>query len=253
MIQRRVQQNFQRGFHTYNDTAYMQKHIAAKLARLFAQTAKTPHFKNALEIGCGTGFLTQELVPNLSVDHWTMNDLVTDSQAHIAPMLGTHQWDFLAGAIETQHLPHSYDLITSASVFQWVNNTKTLLAKLSDNLTSGGWMIISSFGTQHFQELQSLTSKPQTMQYLDPSDWRTVLPDNLTPHHISQDIQTAKFSTVRKLLMHLRNTGVNANAQHHWSRQKLADFEQAYARRFSDPDGNICLTYAPVYVIAQKQ
>lgn len=253
MIQRRVQQNFQRGFRTYNDTAYMQKHIAAKLACLFAQTAKTPHFKNALEIGCGTGFLTQELVPNLSVDHWTMNDLVTDSQAHIAPILDAHPWDFLAGSIETQQLTRSYDLIASASVFQWVSDTKTLLEKLSKNLRSGGWMIISSFGTQHFHELQSQTNSLQNMQYLDPSDWRTVLPDTLTPHHVCQEIKTAKFSTVRELLMHLRNTGVNANAQQRWSRQKLADFEQDYARRFSDSDGNICLTYAPVYVIAQKQ
>lgn len=251
--QRRVQQNFQRGFRKYNDNAYVQKHIAARLVDLFAQTTNPPHFQNALEIGCGTGFLTQELVQRLSVDHWTINDLVTDSKAHIAPILNTGTWDFLPGAIETKQLPETYALIASASVLQWISDTPSLLRKLSDSLAPGGWLILSSFGSEHFREIQAFDTKPRTMSYFDSNDWQALLPDDLVPKLIDQDVQVAKFSTVRKLLMHLRNTGVNANAQRQWSRQSLAAFEQEYTRRFSDQDQKVCLTYAPVYIIAQKQ
>ena len=251
--QRRVQQKFQRGFRKYNDNAYVQKHIAARLVDLFAQISNPPHFQNALEIGCGTGFLTQELAQRLSVDHWTINDLVTDSKAHIAPILNTSAWDFLPGAIETKQLSGNYDLIASASVFQWIADTQALLKKLSDSLAPGGWLILSSFGPEHFRELQAFDTKPHTMSYFDSTDWQALLPDDLVPKLINQDVQVAKFSTVRKLLMHLRNTGVNANAQRQWSRQSLAAFEQEYTHRFSDQDQKVCLTYAPVYIIAQKQ
>ena len=250
--QHRVQQNFQRGFRKYNDNAYVQKHIATSLIDFFAQTTNPPHFHNALEIGCGTGFLTQELVQRLSVDHWTINDLVTESKAHITPILNTSAWDFLPGAIESKHLPGNYDLIASASVFQWIADTPSLLKKLSDSLAPGGWLIFSSFGPEHFRELQAFGTKPCTMSYFDSNGWHALLPNDLVPKLIEQDIQVAKFSTVHKLLMHLRNTGVNANAERQWSRQSLAAFEQEYTHRFSDQDQNIFLTYAPVYIIAQK-
>jgi len=251
--QRRVQQNFQRGFSQYNDNAYVQKHIAARLVDFFAQVSPPPRFHDVLEIGCGTGFLTQELVQRFSVDHWTINDLVADSKAHITPILNASAWDFLPGAIEEKQLPGNYDLIASASVFQWIADTPSLLRKLSDSLSPGGWLVFSSFGSEHFREIQTFDTTPHTMSYFDSTDWQALLPDDLTPKLIEQDIQVAKFSTVRKLLMHLRNTGVNANAQRQWSRQKLTAFEREYTHLFSDQDQKICLTYAPVYIIAQKQ
>ena len=250
--QRRVQQNFQRGFRKYNDNAYMQKHIAARLVDLFSQTTNLPHFHSVLEIGCGTGFLTQELVQRLSVDHWSINDLVYESRAHIAPIFKTSAWEFLPGAIETKQLPRKYDLIASASAIQWIADTPTLLKRLSDSLTPGGWLILSSFGPEHFQEIRTFDTKPCPMSYFDNDNWRALLSTDFKPVLIDQGIQVAKFDSVRKLLMHLRNTGVNANAQHQWSRQRLAAFELEYARRFSDQDQKVCLTYAPVYIIAQK-
>ena len=170
-----------------------------------------------------------------------------------APILNSSTWEFLQGAIETKQLPRKYDLIASASAIQWIADTPDLLKRLSDSLNPGGWLILSSFGPEHFQELQALDKKPCPMSYFDSDGWRTLLSTDFKPVHIDQDIQVVKFGGVRKLLMHLRNTGVNANAQHQWSRQRLAAFELEYARRFSDQDQKVCLTYAPVYIIAQKR
>lgn len=251
--QRRIQQNFKRGFGQYNDNAYMQKHIANTLVDLFAQSTNRRHFQNALEIGCGTGFLTQGLVPRLCVDHWTINDLVEDSKTHITPILTTANWDFLPGAIETKQLPGNYNLIVSASVFQWIEDTPNLLKKLSDNLAPGGWLVFSSFAQKHFHELRSFDRKPTTMSYFNNNEIHALLPNDLALKHIEQETHIVKFNSVRDLLMHLRNTGVNAKSQQQWSRQRLATFEQKYSDRFSDQEKKICLSYAPIYVIAQKQ
>lgn len=252
--QRRVQQHFQRGFRNYNDHAHVQAHIATHLAELFVQAVGTHRFHRALEIGCGTGFLTQELVSRISVDHWTLNDLVSDCKTQIAPILSASNstWDFLSGAIEAVPLPIKYDLIVSASTIQWVADTPALLKRLSDRLTPGGWLVLSSFAPDHFCELEAFGAGARKMSYFDSSDWHDLLPDNLVPKYIGQDVQTAKFASVRDMLVHLRNTGVNANAQHNWSRQNLAAFELDYASEFSDQDQKVQLTYAPVYIIAQK-
>ncbi|MEE9389133.1 MAG: methyltransferase domain-containing protein [Paracoccaceae bacterium] len=250
--QHRVQQSFQRGFRKYNENAYVQKQIAARLVDLFTQNTSTPHFHSALEIGCGTGFLTQELVQQLSVDRWSINDLLSDSKDLIAPLLNASTWDFLPGAIETKELAGNYDLIASASTLQWIADTAGLLQKLSDNLVPGGWLALSSFGPKHFHELNMFDNNSHSMSYFNCTDWRSLLPKSLVPKYIGQDIHLAKFNTVQKLLMHLRNTGVNANTGHQWSRQSLATFEQEYTHRFSDQDQKVCLTYNPVYIIAQK-
>lgn len=252
--QRRIQQNFQRGFDTYNDNAHMQQKIAVRLLELFKRVCKTRQFNHVLEIGCGTGFLTQELAQGLSVNHWTINDLVPDCETQIAPILRSRKctWDFLSGPIENAILPAKCDLITSASAIQWVPDTTALLEHLSDSLLPGGWLVLSSFAPDHFHQLQSFGPDQNAMSYHDNNAWRDLLPNTLTLKYIGQETLTAKFPTVRDMLVHLRNTGVNAKTHQHWSRQDLIDFEQEYAQRFSNPDHSIPLTYAPVYIVAQK-
>lgn len=251
--QHRVEQNFKRGFAHYNDNAYVQKHIANRLMDLFAQSTDLQHFPRALEIGCGTGFLTQALLQRLQVDHWSINDLVADSQVHISPLMDKHSWDFITGAIEKKTLSGNYNLIASASVFQWIEDTEKLLQKLSDNLASGGYLVFSSFSKTHFQELQAFDAKPSRMSYYDSDEIASLLPEGLVLKHIEQETHLARFDNVRKLLMHLRHTGVNANAQQQqWSRQRLATFEKHYREQFCDNNGQVYLSYAPIYVIAQK-
>lgn len=251
--QRRVEQNFKRGFAHYNDNAYVQKHIASHLLDVFAQTSPAQHFPRALEIGCGTGFLTQELVTRLDIDHWTINDLVASSKLHIKPLLHSASWEFISGAIEKKPLPGNYSLIASSSVFQWIEELPKLLQTLSDNLAPGGSLVFSSFTKKHFHELRAFDAKPGRMSYYDSDELASLLPNDLVLKHIEQETHLATFDSVRKLLMHLRHTGVNANAQKlQWSRQRLATFEKQYQDQFADQDGKVGLTYAPVYVIAQK-
>lgn len=249
----RIRRSFQRGFQTYHSAAKIQKDIANKLAEYFVQTAQVKHLANLLEVGCGTGFLTRALLQNLSVEHWTQNDLVPESEAHVAPLLCDRSWEFLPGAIETLELPQNFDLITSASAIQWIPDTPALIKRLSASLNPGGWLVLSSFAPAHFKELQALGVGAQKMSYHDKAHWQELLPADVVPKLIVQERQTARFPTIRDVLLHLRSTGVNANSQQQWSRLKLAEFERDYRYQFSDQNQNLCLTYAPIYIIGQKK
>ncbi|OUS06241.1 malonyl-[acyl-carrier protein] O-methyltransferase BioC [Rhodobacterales bacterium 52_120_T64] len=253
--QSRIQRNFHRGFSKYSESAYVQAQIASRLVDIFAKTANTHRFDTALEIGCGTGFLTKQLFERFEVGHYTLNDLVPSSKTHITNLSNAeaNSWGFVSGAIETVSLVDKFDLIASASAIQWVSDTPALLRNLANRLKPNGWLMLSSFTPQHFGELKALGTSAQEMSYFCAKEWEKLLPADLKPISISQGLLTAKFCSPREMLVHLRNTGVNANSKNHWSRKNLIDFEQEYAKRFSDADGNVRLTYAPVYIIAQKK
>lgn len=248
----RIEQNFRRGFTSYDSHATCQKEIAARLASLFLRKSGVTAVENLLEIGCGTGFLTRAFAQSLSADHRVLNDLVPESREYLARLPDLGSWEFLSGSVETTPLPGQFDLITSASALQWVSDTPALLNRLCDHLNPGGWLAISSFGPDHFHELSKFHSQPYKMAYFGPDEWRAMLPEGMEARHIVQHHNTDWFETPLNLLKHLRKTGVNGNAQQQWSRKDLMRFSQEYTGRYGSEDGVVPLTWAPVYIIAQK-
>ena len=157
---------------------------------------------------------------------------------------------FLPGPIEHCALPCDLDLIASASTVQWVADMPALLRRLSRHLRPGGWLMISGFARSHFHELAALGSQAAA-RYADARDWPSFMPPGLHLKSVHQETDVMRFACLRDLLLHLRSTGVNGRAGDVWSRAKLAGFEADYRRRFAE-NGQLRLTYAPVYVIARK-
>ncbi|WP_157946813.1 malonyl-ACP O-methyltransferase BioC [Thalassobius sp. I31.1] len=248
----RVEQSFRRGFASYDSHASCQKEIASKLAALFVQNSGVIAVENLLEIGCGTGFLTRTFAQSLSADHRVLNDLVPESREYLDRLPDLGRWDFLPGSVEATPLPGQFDLITSASALQWVNDTPALLQRLCDHLNPGGWLAISSFGSDHFRELRAFHDQPCDMAYFNPGEWQAMLPEGMKACHIAQDHHTDWFERPLDLLKHLRKTGVNGNARQQWSRRDLMRFSQDYKRQYGAENGDVPLTWVPVYVIAQK-
>ena len=250
----KIRQSFKRSLSGYHQSATVQAEIAKTLIDHFLATSIRDNFSHVFEFGCSTGHLSEQLLSRLSINEFTTNDLIEESEQHIASLLDDApcNWRFEAGAIEQMNLPENLDLIASSSTIQWVFDTRALLGKLTHALAPGGWLMLSAFGERHFKELQILSSKAKAPSYINAEDWPSLIPHNLTIKLIREEEKRIHFKTARLMLSHLRQTGVNGNAGQPWSRQKLRDFETDYEARFKDDDG-IYLTYAPVYFIAQKQ
>ena len=253
VLQDRVQHSFRRGLATYHAAAVAQAQIAGMVMDALQAAGAPDAFGRVLEFGCGTGHLTAQILQRLAVDHLTLNDLVADCATALHPVLQGHmtQAAFLAGAIETLALPKGLDLVASASTVQWVQDPAALIARLSAHLAPGGWLAISGYGRGHFAELQGVGAQAMAPSYLDPRDWRAVLPDDLRVHSLEQHSLCVPFPDAISLLRHLRRTGVNAGAGRHWTRARLAEFDTRL-RADQPVGGQLCLTYCPVIVIAQK-
>lgn len=248
----RVRQSFGRGLVSYHQAATVQAQIADDLAALLGAHRGDGPLARALEFGCGTGHLTRALTKRFAIADLTLNDLVPDCANHVRATMPAGQKNaFCSGPIETLEVGAGFGLIASASVVQWIPDQRALLQNLSDRLAPGGWLALSSFGTAQFAELQALGSAACAPGYRDAGDWQVVLPEGVELVIARQDPIRLYFNSARAVLRHLRETGVNGNAQGGWTRARLADFERQYAAQFGTDQG-LPLTYDAVWIVARK-
>ena len=121
---------FTRALSSYDNHADAQHRISRKLASLLPHQANI-RYKRMLEIGCGTGGFTGVLKQQCHIDEWILNDLCEDCQEKIEQLFPGSPPRFIAGDAETLSFPGKFDLIASASVFQWMKEPETFLHKLS--------------------------------------------------------------------------------------------------------------------------
>lgn len=246
----RIHHSFRRGLPSYHAAAVAQARIAALLVTALAAHAPT-QISRAFEFGCGTGHLTAQLLQRFTIQHLTLNDLVAESADTLHQLLQGHSATFQPGPIETLPIPADLMLIASASTVQWVANPAALVARLANHLAPGGWLALSGFARGHFAELRGLGSQAKAPSYLDPQDWRAILPPGLEILTLAQHDIQVQFDDALSLLRHLRFTGVNASSHRHWTRATLADFTQRlHSSQKHMPQ--LTLTYCPVLMVAQK-
>jgi malonyl-CoA O-methyltransferase len=258
----KIQQSFQRSLVTYDQHAYVQKNIAESLQGfLLSELSKqndSLQFEHVLEIGCGTGFFSKQLVECIDAKCWTFNDLVGDCECVLSDYLssskGKKNWRFLAGDIESIVLPEGLDLVCSASTLQWVRDTPELLNRLPEKMIAKSWLALSSFGPNHFLELRNIQNQLDqdfmSLNYLNEDEWRRQLTEHYDIKLIKTQLQVEWFNTVEDVLKHLRKTGVNGNARQQWSQSRMKEFQATYEKEYAK-DGKIPLSYEPVYVIAR--
>lgn len=143
---------------TYDCAAPIQHGVAERLSIEASQYI--PHGAHILEIGCGTGALTQSIARIIQPSSLTINDIspemvdkaqkcvmstMADSQRHI---------ESLVGDAEQIAWPEA-DAIVSSSAVQWFKNPLFFITKAKSALTKGGVVAIATYGPMTFNELRS--------------------------------------------------------------------------------------------------
>lgn len=254
--QSKVLQSFQRALSSYDKEAIVQKSCATKLADYLKESDTPPVLERVFEFGCGTGFLTHQILDQFKVGHYIVNDLIEECEPFITvPSIDHSNSEFVAGDIDQIELPSSCDLICSSSCIQWSTDQNKLLDRITFALKEQGSLAISSFSNGHFKELESAKKSSlssEALNYWSNQDWQNYLHPSYDTQLIETHEVTLWFESVRELLLHLRLTGVNGNAGQSWNQQSLLEFEERYRREF-ELDGKVPLSYRPIYIIARKK
>ncbi len=232
---------FAKSLETYNDNAKVQRIMANKLLT-YLDCSK---YNKILEIGCGTGLLTELCVNKLKFQKYTANDIVPECKNYITQILP--QTEFLAGDIEEciNKLDENYDLIISNAAFQWLNKFYPTVKLLVSKLTTNGILLFSTFGDRNFKEIFQITHKK--LPYYSKDTLCNILSE-FKPI-IEEETCVLNFQTAHDILKHLKLTGVNAIEPVSWTKSDIVKFEKEYQKTCPTAP---TLTYNPIYIKIYK-
>lgn len=245
----KVARHFTKARSTYGGEAVMQQAIARSLmARFNAIFGKGPIVGNVIEAGCGVdGILTRSWIdrtdPRAKLLLWDIADVTVDVSA---PNMTFERCD---AEVRMKRQPSgSARFIFSSSTVQWFNSPRDFLKECARVLVPGGYMVISSFTQNNFKEIRSVTGNG--LQLPTVKDWRGMVPLGMEVLECVEEERRLSFESPRRVLEHLRDTGVNGvrygTPAHTLARRLLNDYPA------DEESGNYTLTYAPVYIIARK-
>lgn len=244
-----VRTRFERGLKSYSESAAVQRHMAEKLIALLSCRNPAPFYSRILEIGAGTGLLTEIIDRQLDWNERVVLDLVAGCAEYHA---GRRNTVFLAGDAEQADWgAEPFDLILSNAAFQWFADLDAFAGKLRSSLPSGGWLAFTSFGPDNLKELTCLTGRSLT--YLPAQQLKNLLEKRgFSVQECLEEKQTQSFDDPLDILRHFRRTGVSASAgaAQRWTRRRLDVFCAEYRRRFSSGP-KVILTWNPIYMVAK--
>lgn len=145
-----IQDAFGTAAKTYEQQAPVQK-WTAELLRQYVESLDLGEVQTILEIGCGTGFLTRELMDLFPNAKWTVTDLSVE-------MLETcrqnvpYEAEFRQMDGEFPSIEGKFDLIISSLAMQWFADLEGGIQRLANLLTPAGHMVFTTLGQQSFCE-----------------------------------------------------------------------------------------------------
>ncbi|WP_120495946.1 methyltransferase domain-containing protein [Kiloniella sp. EL199] len=166
-------QRFGAAAESYETQSEVQQKSAKALADHIAARIQNKKILRILEIGCGTGYLTRELLELYPDAQWWVTDISADMLAKCQSSLSDEiiNPEYTSGC-SSGELPHNldlskihfhtmdgeavdldgpFDLICSNMAFQWFHDQEGTLGRLNDLLTSKGTLAFSTLSQGTFE------------------------------------------------------------------------------------------------------
>jgi malonyl-CoA O-methyltransferase len=147
----KLKRRFSRNIKHYDKYANVQKKMGDNLIKNIKND--NSNIKHILEIGCGTGYVTQRLINYFPDAQVTAVDIAPGMIEHVKSTIQCDHVNFICGDIEEMDLNNKYDLIISNATFQWFNHLNKTVNKLISLLDKNGILCFSIFGKNTFKEL----------------------------------------------------------------------------------------------------
>lgn len=238
-----IKTNFEKYHNEYNDRAVVQKKMAEKLISFL----KENEFDKVLEIGCGTGFLTQCFIKKKSFNEFYANDITDISKRYIESMI--KEANFITGDAEKTDLPANINLVMSNAMLQWSQDFPGMILKIKDCLIKNGIFLFSTFGTDNFKEIRELTGVG--LKYYSVKEITNFLKPHFEIIRAEEQKEKIYFFSFKEILSHIKHTGVNSTSSVPITISQLKKLEREYESTFRSDNG-LVLTYNPLYIYARK-
>lgn len=266
-----LKKRFSKNAKTYDEYANVQKTMAKQLIDSLPQHLVEQQI-NILEVGCGSGYLTQLLCKAFPKSRILAIDLAPGMINVAQERIQEERVTFLCGDIEEVVLNGSYDLILSNATFQWLNHPQRVIQRLCTLLKPDGVFAFSTFGIQTFQELHAaykhakeklglqLNSSPgqsfYSLEELYKLCEQVVIPSNscLSKLTAAEQLELEYFPSTRAFFNSIQKIGAsNSNQEHSCQRPSfLRELMSLYETYYRDEKG-VRATYHCLFVTIMKE
>jgi len=214
----RVRTAFSRSAKTYDDAAILQKEILSRLIDKlnFLRQEKSG---SLLDVGCGTGLACKQLTSMVGDENYFAYDF---SLAMLKLSISRHEYlnqHAVCGDAEAlPYVSNSFDIVFSASTYQWCNEISNALIDSYRVLKNDGLFVFSTFGPDTLNELRESFAKVDNMPHVSNFlDMQTIgdqmLAMGFADTVIESDVITVEYSSPLQLLKDLKATGATNHLQ----------------------------------------
>lgn len=240
----------------YDRRACIQKRIASD-ALIAARQMLSVHQRPAcLDVGCGTGSSTIELLPDVS--QLTGVD-IADGMVQFARRTHGDHINWLVG--DAEELPVqdcSTDFIYSCMALQWLDDPEQFARECQRILRDGGQGLLVILTQEALSEFRDIWSEngipPSVNRFLPAQTWR----DALLRHNIQTETKEHEYTdwhdSLISLLHSIKDIGAGVSTTLHSSpltRGQLRQLESAWKLRFGNHKG-LPLTYRVTHFRLKK-
>ncbi len=236
-----IRKYFARSLTTYDHAAGVQRAMATALAAGWRRS----HYQAVLELGAGTGLLTDELTRRVAYDSLLLLDLVPECAAYHEKRPRSR---FIAADLETWDYPkNTFDLVTGNAVLQWAAAPAKVFRNIFQALVPGGEFAFTTFAPGTLSEL--VQAGYPGLGYFTGDDLLKMLQDACFQDiEISEQFFHPHFESPLSILRHLRETGVAAPGAQAggpmWTQARLTALGAACAVA----GGGFQLTYRSIFL-----
>lgn len=242
-----IKNRFNDKLESYEHTSIVQKQVAEKLIQTLLEFGLT-EYGTILEIGAGTGHLSEIIDQELSFQKLILNDIAPLSHTFLQNKVA-HDFEFISGDAEHIAFTERVDAIFSSSTLQWFENLPVFFEKAFDMLNSKGMLVLSTFGLDNFKEIREITG--MGLDYLPTEELKELISDKFKIVYANDWTISLEFDNAFDVFKHIKQTGVNAIKGEIIQSSQMKEYFQKYEDLF-EQDGKVFLTYNPIIIIAQK-
>lgn len=234
----KIKSCFNKASETYDDYNDIQCHTGMRLIASLKDINPT----NMIDLGCGTGVITEKLARTLTYDTFNAIDIaeksLTIANDRLLPFgIKTHLFDF-----DSIHLfDIKFDLVFANMALQWSPDLENTLRHIASQLTPDGILAFSIPLTHTFQELKNHFS---VNEFNDAECIKKLLLKlNFSLEYSYSENKCVQFDSTLNALKSIKHVGAHATAK---------SSATSLRGRSSLPSNITSLTYHIGYFIARK-